>query len=113
MAISLSNISVNLAGQNLLRKAERVLLLSLDLATLMDDDEDLFVMPAVIALTIFRRIGQWADAEAIWLLLDPMGRDWSRAGYRPGVAEYLLRSVSVSEGRFAGRASCRCRAIGN
>ena len=32
--------------------------------------------------------GQWAEAESVWDLLDPMGRDWSRAAYRPGGTEY-------------------------
>src|ERR1019366_3555137 len=34
------------------------------------------------------RTGQWADAQAIWDLLDPMGRNWSRTIYRPGEAEH-------------------------
>ena len=31
--------------------------------------------------------GRVADAERMWRLLDPMGRNWSRSQYRPGNAE--------------------------
>ena len=87
VTIRLGNISLNLLDQNLLSKSERVLLLALDLATLIDDDGVLFVI-RLAHFDDLSRIGQWADAEAIWVSLDPMGRDWVRAIYRPGRAEY-------------------------
>ena len=33
-------------------------------------------------------IGKWEDADSLWSLLDPMGRDWPRNFYLPGYAEY-------------------------
>jgi hypothetical protein len=33
-------------------------------------------------------LGQWQAAEALWAILDPMGRGWYRAVYRPGQAEF-------------------------
>jgi hypothetical protein len=86
LATQLRNISWNLSDQNFLSKAEHVLLPTLDLATLTDDDEMLF-MYRLRRFDMYSRIGQWSDAEAIWRLLDPMGRDWARAIYRPGDAE--------------------------
>jgi len=97
VATMLRNIAINLNGQNLLSKAERVLLPTLDLAALMDDDEGLFNY-RLWRFDDLSRSGKWADAEAIWLLLDPMGRDWSRAVYRPGAAEYLYAQFQFRKG---------------
>ena len=58
------------------------------------------------------QIGQWADAQAIWDLLDPMGRDWSRSSYRPGDAEIQLRSVPLLARRSERRPSRSCRTTG-
>jgi hypothetical protein len=84
---TLSNISEILYRQNRLAKAERCRILSVDLATLIQDADKLFAF----RLNRFWQlavIGRWADAEAMWQLLDPMGRDWSRSVYRPGDAEW-------------------------
>ena len=83
----LHNISITLSAQNRLAKQEYCLLLALGLAVLMDVERHLFRA----RLDRFRQlvnIGQWANAEAMWQLLDPMGRDWPRAIYRPGEAEH-------------------------
>jgi hypothetical protein len=87
VCISMSNISITLHAQNRLAQEDRCLLSTLNLATLIDDE------PAIFGARLNRfrqlaRIGQWATASAIWDLLDPMGRNWSRAKYRPGSAEY-------------------------
>lgn len=60
----------------------------LNLAILSGDKE------AIFCARLFRFeqldvLGKWAEAQAVWDLLDPMGRDWSRAAYRPGSAESL------------------------
>jgi hypothetical protein len=86
-AVKLRNISRNLVDQNLLRNAERVLLLHLDLLTPRGNDQDLF-LNRLCRFRDLSLIGKWADAEAIWFLLDPMGRDWAREAYRPGRAEF-------------------------
>lgn len=85
--IYLSNISLVLTSENRLAKEERCLLLALDLAAQLDDKEDLF-SARLDRFEQLAAIGQWAVAEAMWQLLDPMGRDWSRNIYRPGSAEY-------------------------
>jgi len=85
--VMLINISTEFSAQNRPAKQERCILLALELATLRGDDEYFFRT----RLSRFHQlvtIGQWEDAEAIWQLLDPMGRDWQRALYRPGNAEY-------------------------
>lgn len=70
-----------------LAKAERCLLLDLELATLHDDEEHLF-SSRLFRFMQLADIGRWAGAEAMWQLLDPMGRSWSRTTYRPGDAEF-------------------------
>lgn len=82
----LSNISHVLFGQNRLAKAERCSLVALDLANLIDQEEHLFRARLNRFLQL-AEVGHWTDAEAMWKILDPMGRDWSRTTYRPGDAE--------------------------
>ncbi|HEV7903917.1 MAG TPA: DUF4062 domain-containing protein [Pyrinomonadaceae bacterium] len=84
-------ICVTLRALNRPAKVERCLLLDLDLAALTADKEHLFSS----RLFRFRQladVGLWADAEAMWQLVNPMGRGWSRSSYRPGEAEsgYVL-----------------------
>jgi hypothetical protein len=85
VAARLRSISTTLIGQNRLGKAHRVNLLSFDFAGLLDD-EGLF-LSRLWRFDDLSRTGQWTEAETIWRLLNPMGRDWSRASYRPGDAE--------------------------
>ena len=83
----LCNISETLVEENLLAKSRRVVTLFHDLAAVRGHREDLFTS----RLNLFSdrsRLGQWADAEATWHLLDPMGRGWSRRAYRPGNSEW-------------------------
>jgi hypothetical protein len=85
----LCNISRNLSDQNLLAKTLRVDALAVDLATVIEHDDAIFIS----RLYLFAdqsRLGQWQAAEATWRLLDPMGRGWDRAVYRQGRAEYLF-----------------------
>ena len=84
---SLSNICKSLFDLRRLVKWKRYLLLVLDLAALMDDEDRLF-RARLDRFVQLAEIGPWADAEAMWQLLDPMGRDWPRAVYRSGEAEY-------------------------
>jgi tetratricopeptide (TPR) repeat protein len=95
--ISLSNISTILRAQNRLAQEDRCLLFSLNLATLIGDDEEIF-RSRLFRFAQLATIGQWADAQAIWDLLDPMGRIWSRAVYRPGEAEYYYANVRFWQG---------------
>lgn len=84
---SLCNISVVLSDVRRLAKAEHCLLFALDLVNLRDNKADLFM----VRLSFFHqlvKIGKWEDAEAMWQLVDSMGRSWARHEYIPGSAEY-------------------------
>jgi hypothetical protein len=85
--VRLRNISFNLSGQNLLAKALRMDGFALDLGTLLGGQAGVF-MGRLFLFADLSLLGRWAEAEATWQLLDPLGRDWSRATYRPGKAEY-------------------------
>lgn len=87
LRVSLSNIGRNLSDQNMQFHALRVSGLALDLATAIEDDEAVF-NSRLSLLSDQSRLGQWQAAEATWRLLDPMGRNWRRATYRQGSAEY-------------------------
>ena len=95
--INLSNIGNTLAAQNRLAKEESCLLLALDLAAQMEGKEALF-SARLDRFGQLVKIGQWAEAEPIWQLLDPMGRDWSRAIYRPGDAEFAYADFQFRKG---------------
>ncbi len=87
LRIRLNNISLLLADENHLAKAERCVVLALNLAAQVMNDGTLFRA----RLHHFEQLsehGRWTDAEAMWRLLDPMGRNWHRGSYRPGHAEY-------------------------
>jgi len=84
--ILLSNTSCFLVSESRLAKEECSLRLALDLAGLTDEQPVLFGA-RLDRFGQLARTGQWQAAEAMWQLLDPMGRDWPRAVYRPGDAE--------------------------
>ncbi|MFO0939955.1 MAG: DUF4062 domain-containing protein [Pirellulales bacterium] len=85
-ADSLHNISANLTSENRLAQALRTDSLALEVATLSEDKESVF-MGRLDLFADQSRLGQWAEAAATWSLLDLMGRAWDRAAYRPGDAE--------------------------
>jgi hypothetical protein len=95
--IRMRNISWTLRAQNRLAQEERCLISNLSLATLTEDREAIF-RAWLDRYWQLGRIGQWADAQVLWDLLDPMGRDWSRSTYRPGEAEYLHAQVRFWQG---------------
>jgi hypothetical protein len=87
VGISMRNHSQALCAQNRIAQGDRCVLSSLNLATLSDDQRSIF-RARLLRFGQLARIGQWADAKAIWDLLDPMGRNWSRDMNPPGDAEY-------------------------
>ncbi len=93
----LSNISATLQAQNRLSQEDRCLLLALNLAVLIDDKEAIF-RARLDRFVQLAKLGQWTGAKALWDLLDPMGRDWSRAVYRPGDAECLYAHYRFWQG---------------
>ncbi|HEX6183377.1 MAG TPA: DUF4062 domain-containing protein [Pyrinomonadaceae bacterium] len=86
-SIMLISVSNALYTQGRLAKADRCLLFSLDISSTSLDTQQLFGS-RLSRYFYLATIGAWVDAEAMWQLLDPMGRDWSRSRYRPGDAEY-------------------------
>jgi hypothetical protein len=45
---------------------------------------------AKLELFFFQSLmGTWEEASALWVVVDPMGRDWPHSVYRPGYAECL------------------------
>lgn len=97
LRVSLANIGRRLFDQNLWAQALRVSGLALDLATVIEDEEAVFDS----RLELFANqsgLGQWQAAEATWRLLDYMGRNWSRATYRQGYAEYLFAQFRFWQG---------------
>lgn len=92
--ISLSNLSEDFRGLNRLALSERYSMLSLRLAEALDDPKHLFRARQrhfeVLAVT-----GRRDEAEEMWNLLDPMGRDWPRNVYRPGDAELARLEVML------------------
>lgn len=96
---SLSNTSDTLADQNRLAKQEHCIVRSLDLITLTSDKGNIF-RARLDRFWQLARIGQWSDAEAMWQLLDPMGRDWPRAIYRLGMAELYYATFRFWQGEL-------------
>ncbi len=99
MRTCLSNISHVLIKKNLLAKRQRCILLALDLATESDDKEYLFRI-GLERFSQFVLIGQWPDAEAMWQILDPMGRNWPRRLYSPGDAESVYAFFCFFQGKL-------------
>jgi len=97
VGVILHAITIVLSAQNREAKGSRCLLLTLSLATLIDDKETLF-FARLLRFQQLATIGQWPDAEAMWRLLDPMGRSWQRAVYRPGHAEFSYAQLRFYQG---------------
>jgi tetratricopeptide (TPR) repeat protein len=99
------SIAENLRAQNRLAQQNRWLDLSLKLATLGGDNEAIF-MSREHRFAQLSLIGERVEAKTVWDLLDRMGRNWSRAIYRPGDAEYhyalfCFRDGSLKEEQLA------------
>jgi len=86
LAGTLRGVAWNLGSLNRPAQMLRMDILALELATLTEDEQDIF-MGRLFLFVDQVELGQWAEAAATWRLLDPMGRAWSRAVYRPGMAE--------------------------
>ncbi|MBI1381729.1 MAG: DUF4062 domain-containing protein [Planctomycetaceae bacterium] len=95
----LRNISGNLADQNRLAQSLHWASLALEVATLSEDHQGIFMAHLHLFSDQFR-LGQWAEAAATWSLLDPMGRAWSRNAYRPGQAEAVYAEFHFLQGNL-------------
>jgi hypothetical protein len=95
--INLHGIARQLSLQNRLVDEERHLILSLKMASAIEEDEHLFRA----RLDRFQQLGglgRWAEAEEMWQLLNPMGRDWDRNMHPLGMAEYRYAQLCFWKG---------------
>lgn len=86
LSVNLQGLAMTLAELNHLAGTERLTDFALDISSIREDEEKLFIA----RLDRFHHqvdIGQYTEAESMWRLLDPMGRNWSRPVYRSGEAE--------------------------
>ena len=95
----LSNISELLRSENHLASEDRCLVLSLELVAQLNNEEELFRV-RLDRFTQLVVLGNWNEAEAMWQLLDPMGRDWHRAVYRAGGAESYYAMFRFWQGQL-------------
>jgi uncharacterized protein DUF4062 len=86
LATSVRNVSAALHKENRLARSECHVIYALDIATHSNYGISLF-RARLDRFLLLALLGQWTKAMGVWLLLDPMGRDWDRATYRPGQAE--------------------------
>ena len=86
LIVILKNVSGSFHRMNRLAKMERFSLLALDLASLLEGEEDLFVI-RLWEFWNLSALGRFAEAESIWQLLNPKGINFSRSSYRLGEAE--------------------------
>jgi tetratricopeptide (TPR) repeat protein/predicted phosphodiesterase len=95
----ISSISSLLSLENRLSKEKQFCLLVLEIATLNDDKKHLF-RTRLDCFTQLSCIGKWTEAEEMWLLLDPMGRNWPRNIYRLGEAEYNFAQYNFGQDKM-------------
>ena len=96
----LINLSEVFRGLNQLALSERCSMLALHLAEALNDSADLF-SARLNYLAVLAVAARWDEAEEMWNLLDPMGRDWPRYMYRPGDAEqHRMEFMLFPQGRL-------------
>lgn len=99
IGIRLANISSLLARRDRFAKEGYCLGLALDIARLIDGTELLFGA-RLDRLAQLARLGEWTAADTMWQLLDQMGRNWSRAAYGPGLAEFRFARTRFWQGNL-------------
>ena len=93
---SLLHISIVLAGFGQLARSARCSSICVEVASLFDT-ANLF-RARLRRFNLFSQMGLSAEAEAMWGVLDPMGRDWPRPTYRSGHAERLYALFRYYQG---------------
>jgi tetratricopeptide (TPR) repeat protein len=88
-----------LDDENHLASRQRILQLALSTALHISKRETLF-MCRLFMLRVLNDMGSWLEAEEMWNQLEPMGRNWSRAVYRPGWAEYDFALFKFRQGQL-------------
>ena len=95
--VGISNIAESFEYQNYLARHARHVQMSLDLAELLDDADQLF-RARLDQFQQYVITGRLTEAEESWRVLDPMGRDWRRRLYRPGEAELSYAQFQFERG---------------
>ncbi|QHG21302.1 hypothetical protein [Nostoc sp. ATCC 53789] len=83
---NLTNIGVSAIDIERLALANRILSVCITLSEVTCDDE-LFFLSHLTSMYLANIVGNQHMSEEHWHKLDPLGRDWSLARYRPGEAE--------------------------
>ncbi len=86
LVVALQGIANALWKQNRPAAVERVVTAAHVIAVVSRGKEGVFTSK-LFQLGHYSFIGRWREAEDVWRALDAMGRNWSRASYRPGTAE--------------------------
>ena len=94
MRTTLNNLSAILRFLNRLALSEHYSLFSMRLAEALGSSEDIFIT-RLTRFELLAQAGRWDEAEEMWDLLDPMGRDWSLRVYRQGDAELTRLEVML------------------
>ena len=89
LRIHLIEIGEVLCAQHHFAIAERVNHLGTALGSL-NDDSDLHFRELLDRFELLARMGRWEDAQATWLVLNPMGRNWWRAVNRSRLADCVF-----------------------
>ncbi|MGM3309601.1 DUF4062 domain-containing protein [Anabaena sp. WFMT] len=92
---NLNNIAVSAQDIEKLALANRVSSICIALSEVTCDDESLF-MSHLESMRLANIVGNKHLSEEHWHKLDPMGRDWSLARYRPGAAEVARLRYQLS-----------------
>ena len=88
----LANVSTTFHDLNRLALSEHYSLLALRLAEALDSP-DLVFASRLMRFARLAEAGRWDEAEEMWSLHDPMGRDWPLRIYRQGRAEQIRLEV--------------------
>jgi hypothetical protein len=97
LQINLSDAASVLYYMNRLATMERLILFSLEIASNFGKPDRLF-KARLVRFRQLNLLGQYVEGEAVWRILDPMGRNWPRATYRPGEAEFCYASFHFCQG---------------
>ena len=94
---SLARMARIFAEQNHLARQDACVRLELEVAKLTGDAADLF-RSRYDRFEQLVELGQWEDAEVIWLTFHRMERNWPRTIYRPGMAEAACALLDFQQG---------------
>ena len=98
-AAQLSSLSTYFRNRNRLSQEDSAILLGLRLAELTGNAKSLFGARHD-RFSQLASMGRWEEAQAMWDLLDPMGRNWPRAYYRAGDAEWVFALARFWQGNL-------------